>query len=57
MDHSGSSYDTTTSFPECNNNDLTFSAKDISHGKKAENKIEQKVYMDERLDYFKPVFH
>ena len=38
MDYSDLSYDTTTPFLECNNNDLTFSVKDIPQGKKAESK-------------------
>ena len=38
MDYSDLSYDTTTPFLECNNNDLTFSVKDLPQGKKAESK-------------------
>ena len=44
MDYSDFSYDSTSPLLECNNNDLTFSAKDIPRGKKAESKT-QKVRM------------
>ena len=45
MEYNDISYDTTTPLPECNNNDLTFSVKDSSHGKKADTKTQNKVHV------------
>lgn len=43
MEYSDHSYDTTTTLHECNNNDLTFSVKDSSRGKKSETQNPNKV--------------
>ena len=45
VDHSDFSYDTTRTLPECNNNDLTFSVKDSSHGKRSDAKSHTKVQL------------
>ena len=43
LDHNDFNYATSATLPECNNNDLTFSVKESSHGKKADHRSHSKV--------------